>query len=187
MSIVGIAAIVGTGLAVGSKLYSGFKAGGKEAGENLDDLREGARNIFDETKELVTRGYDVTVDTANIALEKAGNIKDFTVNKLGFGARKSVTDLKDQISTTTQKSDFATNKSLDAKADDARTTIEDQYGMNIDSAVDSYKSSEDMYNVSLRAADIKKDQGFADAMKSYQDRMGYVEEQPETFWEGFWT
>tara|TARA_R100000656_G_scaffold60656_2_gene46989 strand:+ start:4684 stop:5259 length:576 start_codon:yes stop_codon:yes gene_type:complete len=191
MSVIGVAAgvatLVGVGLTVGSKLYKGGKAGGQENANKLKAMRSGAKDVWEESKELIGRGYDAAVDTADLGLKKAGNLRDFSVQKLGFGARQSVTDLGQNVKSATSKAGFANSNAMSSSFDRGMGTIYDSYEMGQDQAIKGFDIAEAAHATSLDVAGIKKDEGMGDAMAEYQNKLAGIEEKPDDFWEGFWS
>jgi len=179
MSIVGITwAGTATALAIGSAAVSiwGKFSGGNEAEANAAKIAEAktaAGDYRDAQVGSAQTTHGITTDTLNVAA-------DTSIDRGNQTASSNLTDLVSSVNKVTGKSNMATNKTIDRVKGDAAGSIYSAYNTTTDTAV----SSRDL---GFRTADVTRETSIASAELDYADRMAALEEEPDEFWEGFWS
>ena len=168
--------LVGTGVAldIGSRIYQGGVASGwGDQDDKIDDAKTAAHGIFAQQKLLAGRAKGV-------ATGKALTTRDFSMNKLGFGARASLTDLGAEGNKMIAGANMAGGSMYTTAVDKKKKSV-----------YDTYKSSQeyvkDSYSLAIDAAEIAEETSVAQAQKTYQDTITKLDDRPDDFWEGFFT
>ncbi len=166
--------LAGVTLTAGSMLYKGGAAEGwwGDTQDRVQGVKDAAGDVFREQKLLAGRAKGVAVD-------KAVTSRTFSMNKLGFGARKSVTDLD------AEENKLIAGANMGGSMYTSRTDKQKKTVFNtLESSQDYVK---DTYDQSVKAAAIAEETSIAQAQKSYQDTITTASDRPDSFWEGFFT
>lgn len=179
MSIVGITwAGTATALAIGSAAVSiwGKWSGGNDAKANAGKIAEAktaAGDYKDAKVGVANTSYGITTDTLNVAA-------DTSVGTANRSASSSLTDLVSSVKKVTGKSNMATNTTIDKIQADKGGDIYSAYTATTDAAMKSR-------DLGFRTADVTRETSIASAELDYADRMAALEQEPDEFWEGFYS
>lgn len=174
MSFVATAATVAAGasavLTVGSKLMSGYRAGSRDNEDLLEEQRQGARDLFSEQMKMAGRENQLTLD-------KAMQGRDFQMDKIAFGGRKSLTDLQSQSEGLVSKSGFAGDQSVDQRIAQSEGNIWESYNMDKDNIMANY-------DMTKQGAALNMEQKAGQFQEEKQSSLSAINAQPDTFLEG---
>jgi len=179
MSIIGLTwAGVATAAAVGSAAVSiwGKYMGGKDAQANagkIEEAKTAAGDYKDAKVGSAQTTYGITTDTLNVAA-------DTSIDKGNRTASSNLTDLVSSVNKVTGKSNMATNTTIDKIQADKGGDIYSAYNATTDAAVQSR-------DLGFRTADVTRETSIASAELDYADRMAALEQEPDEFWEGFYS
>tara|TARA_R100000152_G_C6756789_1_gene180570 strand:+ start:582 stop:1139 length:558 start_codon:yes stop_codon:yes gene_type:complete len=185
MSVIGLTwAGAATFLAAGSAIKSGFDAW--DWGQDKDDALGAEKDYRDAQIELASDKKDIARDTADLKLDIAASARDFSINKINFGARTSLTDLKDS-SENIGKTNLATNEYQARKMEKKAASVYDTYQSGIDSSITNYKNALSVHDLSDRSADVAYEQSVGDIHRNYYKAIEDIETRPDNFFEGLFS
>ena len=115
------------------RLYEGGTAEGwlGDTKSNTEEAEGAAFNIFEEQKKLAGRASDVATD-------KALTTREFSMNKLGFGARSSLTDLDTEGNKMIAGANMAGGSMYTRAVEKKKESIYDTYRSSQEYVKDSY-------------------------------------------------
>ena len=179
MSIIGVTwAGTATALAVGSAAVSiwGKVSGGNEAEANAAKIAE-AKTAAGDYKDAQIGSAQTT---HGITTDKLDLTADASVGTANRTASSNLTDLVSSVKKVTGKSNMATNTTIDKIQADKGGDIYSAYNATTDAAVQSR-------DLGFRTADVTRETSIASAELDYADRMAALEQEPDEFWEGFYS
>lgn len=177
---------IGVGLTVGKMIYGGLSSLFDNQG--ADDMRDAAEGVYDAQVKIADKTKGLSYSKANLAIDRAGDVKTSAELNVGFGTRGQLSNL---INTTKNKvvsgQDFAGNKSSERRMELSAGLIQDQYTSRIRSISDTHDFGIKTAELAKESADIAHQTAIANAQKELNYALSEADEADRGFFEGMFS
>ena len=184
MSLVATATWIGVGLTAGKMLHGGVSSLGDQG---AGDLRDTAGDVYDTQKRLAESSKGLSYDKANLAIGRAGDIRESGQATAGFGARKSMTNLVQTGQATSAKQGFASDRSITAKQELSAGQVQGQYQSQMKSLTSAYQFSAESADIAKDAADITYEKDIGAAQRELNYALAEADDVDRGFFEGMFS
>jgi hypothetical protein len=184
MSFAATAAWIGVGLTAGKMLHGAASAIGDEG---ADDMMAGAQDVYANQERIAGSTQSLSYEKADLAIQRAGNVRDTGSKTVGFGARKSMTNLVQAGKTTSSKQGFANDRSTRARQESSAAQVQGQYQNQMKTLADSYSFSKQSGDIAKGAADITYEKDIASAQKELNYALAEADAADRGIFEGMFS
>ena len=177
---------IGVALTAGKMLYGGISSLFDNKG--ADDMRDAAEGVYDAQVDIANKTKGISYDKANLAIDRAGDVKTSAELNVGFGTRAQLGGL---INTTKNKvvagQDFAGNRSSERRMELSAGAIQDQYTSRIRSISDTHDFGVKTAELAKSSADVAFQNDIANAQKELNYALAEADEADKGFFEGIFS